>query len=471
MRAVVQRAMSMVEELGQARSEALDGSVPEHSREEVEELAMSLQAAQCNSSRWTGQYALFDRLLQLAGPIDAFFRGNPSDGSLRPSEMQAIREAVSILDPASEALAETLSEGGNAGGGGIGDGVRGGGAAAAAAAAAEPAKAVLLGEAIGLHANLHQSFVYPAQDIRSTDERDGPLSSRQVEDLTPEAQEMLGALGKGMEESGLGRASEDAEAASLLLDPAFKTCCPNSCANGGSVLKLRALTVVTAELRAFEGTVEEAYDEGGVGPRSALSSSSPAASPPALPQRPGGGAGAGGGGAGGGGAAFMKLSRLDKMRQAQTMSLGRSRAAGEGDAGGAPRRPRAEEAVAELGEYMLEPVGRRQSLLEFWRLNGSGGRGAGAGPGVGAERTVPPARWPHLGLLARLHAGVDATSRQGKRHFGSLDLGSAMGVLQKSMPPKKVEQMVLVKLNSHLVREVAEQRERAVIAALRGLHG
>ena len=51
MRAVVQRAMSMVEELGQARPEALNSSVPEHSREEVEELAMSLQVARCNSSR------------------------------------------------------------------------------------------------------------------------------------------------------------------------------------------------------------------------------------------------------------------------------------------------------------------------------------------------------------------------------------------------------------------------------------
>lgn len=381
--------------------------------------------------------------------------------------MQAIREAVSILDPASEVLAETLSEGGNAGGTGVGAGGRGKGASAAAAtaaaAAAAPATAVLLGESIGLHANLHQSFVYPAQDIRSTDEKDGPVSSRQVEDLTPEAQELLGALGRGMEESGLGRAGEDAEAASLLLDPAFKNCCPNSCANGGSVLKLRALTVVTAELRAFKGMVEEAYDEGGVGPRVAALSPSASASSPALPQRAGEGRG-------GGDAAFMKLSRLDKMRQAQTMSLGRSRtgAGGGGDgSGGAPRRPRAEEAVAELGEYMLEPVGRRQGLLEFWKLNGSGSRGAGAA----TERMVPPARWPHLGLLARLHAGVDTTSRQAKRHFGSLDLGSAVALLQASMPPEKVEQMVLVKLNSHLVREVAELRGRAVIAAARGHHG
>ena len=359
--------------------------------------------------------------------------------------MQTIREVVSILDPASEVLTETLAEGAGGAGGATG--------------------AVLLGEAIGLHANLHQSFVYPAQDIRSSDDKGGELSSRPVEDLTPGARELLLVLGAGMEENGLGRAGEDAEAASLLLDPAFKNCCPNSCANGGSVLKLRALTIVTAELRSFEGTVEEAFDDGGVGPRAAFSPSVPASSassPASLPQR---GGGAGAVGSAGGGAAFAKLSRLDKMRQAQTLSMGRSRSGGGGGGDtGAPRRPRAEEAVTELGEYMLEPVGRRQGLLEFWKLHGSGARGGGV------ERTVPPARWPHLGLLARLHAGVETTSRQGKRHFGSLDLASAVDVLRATMPPRKVEQMLMVRMNSHLVREVNELRGRAMIAAARGHH-
>lgn len=145
----------------------------------------------------------------------------------------------------------------------------------------------------------------------------------------------------------------------------------------------------------------------------------------------------------------MKLSRLEKMRQAQHLALGHgdSRRAG-GGAGGALGADdggwRAEDAVRELGEYMLEAPSKKHDLLAYWKLHGTDTLDSGTG------QVVLPARWPHLGLVARLYAGVDTTSRQGERHCGD-GLAAAVDRLQRSLPPSEVEQMVILRLNKMLV--------------------
>lgn len=305
------------------------------------------------------------------------------------------------------------------------------------------APGVFLAESIELHANLHCSFIYPLQDIRtensvgSESETGGGTAafiSKRVADLTPEAQALLGAVAEAMEDNGLGRAREDTEAVSMLLDPRFKQCCASTCVDGGNDLKLRALTAVTSQLRRFKGPAEASVDAGG--------------------RQTGGGGGSGG-----------AVSRLDKMRQAQKMEAEAAAAGGDGSSsspGGAAGNGTAggrlaEDALAELREYMLEPAGKRHELLPYWKLNGTDTRDSGTG------QVVLAARWPHLALLARLYAGVDSTSRQAERHFdGGTDIGVAVGSLQRSgMPSWRIEQMVLVRLNKHLVPEVASFSRRA----------
>lgn len=281
---------------------------------------------------------------------------------------------------------------------------------------------------------------------------EGRLCSTRVENLTPEAQALLGAVAEDMEESGLGRAREDTEAAAMLLDPRFKQCCASTCVDGGNALKLRALTAVSSQLRKFRGPAEAA----GVGAGAGAGGGNGAA-PPAQQQE-------------GGGTAVV--SRLEKMRQAQKMEAvaavtpGGLRAGGGGAAAAAAGTGAAnynadgqghrvaEDALAELGEYMLEPAGKRHELLPYWKLNGTDTRDSGTG------LVVLAARWPHLALLARLHAGVDSTSRQGERHFGGgTDIGAAVSLLEWSgMPPWRIEEMLLVRLNRHLVPDVSDFR-------------
>ncbi|CAM9428259.1 unnamed protein product [Ectocarpus sp. 4 AP-2014] len=526
MRDVVRRAVSMVEVFEHWRPEGGvfaaataaavgSGSGPattlETVRVEVEELAAALARVRGSNTRrvaarcagvsavrvWTDSHALFERLLQLAGPLNAHFRQTPTDRSLQPSEWQAIREAASILEPALEVLAKVHArdegemEGEMEGEEGRRAAERVGTSAAAAAGAAardkKKPRGVFLAESIELHANLHCSFIYPLQDIRgdalaTAAKGEGvaaapamvaaaaaavPFCSKRVAELTPEAQALLEAVAQGMEESGLGRAREDTEAVSMLLDPRFKQCCASTCVDGGSALKLRALKAVSSQLRKFRDPASEAGGgQGGAGHGGGGAA--------AARQEPGAAAAAGGGGA-------RPVSRLDKMRQAQKMEAaaagaaaaaggaggpapppgenGAGGAGGGGGGGGAPGEVDnrlSEDARAELEEYLLEPASKRHELLSYWRLHGTDTLDSGTG------EVVLAARWPHLALVARLYAGIDSTSRQGERHFGGgsgggAELGAAVRSLQRGgMPPWRIEQMLLVRLNRHLVPEVVD---------------
>ncbi|CAM9768796.1 unnamed protein product, partial [Hapterophycus canaliculatus] len=358
MRDVVRRAVSMVEIFQHwrprdgASSAGPAAAALETVRSEVEELAVALTRTRGANARRS--HALFERLLGLAGPLTAYFRGNPSSLSLHPSEWQAIREAASILEPALEVVAKVHAEkepgegeGGRAaaeppGGAGNhqagsaysnGDGVVGAASRAAAAAGKrkKSAPGIFLAESIELHANLHCSFIYPLQDIRTGNSgsemetgagvggdggaaADGAFCSKRVGDLTPEAQALLEAVAEAMEDNGLGRAREDTEAVAMLLDPRFKQCCASTCVDGGNELKLRARSAVTSQLMKFKGPAEAGGDAGG--------------------RQSGGGRSGGGRGAAqrqeAGGA--MAVSRLDKMRQAQKMEAEAAAAGGDGSA-------------------------------------------------------------------------------------------------------------------------------------------
>lgn len=363
-------------------------------------------------------------------PLEAYFRSNPVVSPLLPSDWQTIREVVSILDPAVEVAASLGSD------------------PASRAACLDqdpqgqakdvrPAEGISIAETVNLFANLNQSFVFPTQDIRVGADRDGPLLSKRVEDLTPEAKLQLDILAKGMEESGLGRARDDVESISMVLHPRLKACSQSACVDGGGELKTRALAAINAHLRKFQGGGGSELDP----------------SPPSSTF-----------GQGGSVPGATKMSRLDKMRQMNDLTLGASAVQSDSSAGGlngggggcgggtsSALVGAAADATRELWEYMAESsetsTAAGRGVLPFWRLHGTDTLDSGTGS------VVLSARWPHLGLVARLFAGVEAISRQEERHFGG-GVCVAVKALRSVMPPWRVEQMVLLRLNQHMLPEI-----------------
>ena len=61
---------------------------------------------------------------------------------------------------------------------------------------------------------------------------------------------------------------------------------------------------------------------------------------------------------------------------------------------------------------------------------------------------------PYLAFLARLYHGVEATSCQAERKFSAL--ANLIGDLRSSMLASKVERMMFIWLNKHMVDEVRD---------------
>ena len=87
-------------------------------------------------------------------------------------------------------------------------------------------------------------------------------------------------------------------------------------------------------------------------------------------------------------------------------------------------------------------------LLNAWKSYATDGVDAKTG------NIITPARLPHIGLLARLHLGIDATSCQAERNFSALS--ALLGDLQSNLGRRKVEMMRLLKLNQQLIPGLAD---------------
>ena len=64
------------------------------------------------------------------------------------------------------------------------------------------------------------------------------------------------------------------------------------------------------------------------------------------------------------------------------------------------------------------------------------------------------AEMPYLAFIARLYLGIKATSCQAERNVSAL--GHVIGHLRCYMLVRKVEHMMLIRLNRHFVAEVRE---------------
>ena len=283
-------------------------------------------------------------------------------------------------------------------------------------------------------------FTDEGQDIRCLDPWDGAKASVPTIQLQPVTWTLLTVLAADMSRRKLGSATETPAKINLRLDPRFKTCCLNVCLNGGPELQAQVAADVKESFSYFHGyTKEKSEGQGTATPSPSLSGG-------------GGGAAGGGVGEGGGGdstpagaeapaAPVPERSRREKIRRAKSAKIARTETASS-----AVRETREDAALREYGEYMKEVAliddDPAFTALEYWQPRAVDGLDK-------SGNVVVPARWPHVGLVARLYLGVDATSCQAERNFSALRL--IVSDLRSKSSPGKVEKTVFVRLNKHLI--------------------
>ena len=101
------------------------------------------------------------------------------------------------------------------------------------------------------------------------------------------------------------------------------------------------------------------------------------------------------------------------------------------------------------------------NVLDFWNRRGTDSLCPTTG------KVTSPAEMPFLACIARLYLGIEATSCQSERNFSAL--AHLIGDLRSNMLAYKVERMMFIRLNRHLVDEVraldaAVEQARARVA-------
>ena len=100
--------------------------------------------------------------------------------------------------------------------------------------------------------------------------------------------------------------------------------------------------------------------------------------------------------------------------------------------------------LAEPGQLDVDTF----NLLEFWNRRGIDS----VCPTT--STVTSPAEMPYLAFVAQLYHGIEATSCQAERIFSAL--AHLIGDLRSNMLASKVERMMFIRLNRHLIDEVRE---------------
>ncbi|CAM9594131.1 unnamed protein product, partial [Ectocarpus sp. 6 AP-2014] len=98
-------------------------------------------------------------------------------------------------------------------------------------------------------------------------------------------------------------------------------------------------------------------------------------------------------------------------------------------------------------------------VLGFWNRRGTDSVCATTG------NVTSPAEMPYLAFIARLYLGIEATSCQAERNFSALS--HLIGHLRRNILSRKVERVMLTRLNRHLVDEVRELDDAVALARAR----
>ena len=150
-------------------------------------------------------------------------------------------------------------------------------------------------------------------------------------------------------------------------------------------------------------------------------------------------------------------SRMQRRRKQRLFEAGASGGSGDGESTPPGTPSHKVMLTQELTRYVAEGVHADTddfSLPGFWLRRSS--------PTLaeGTTTSVAPAEMPHLGLIARLYRGVEATSCQSERNFSSLSF--LLASLRSTMGTFKVEQMMFLRLNQGFIPEVKKAYQEMV---------
>lgn len=245
--------------------------------------------------------------------------------------------------------------------------------------------------------------------------KDAPPESVPLSSLMNAAQTFLRVIVGDMERRHLGAAGTTLESVALYLDPRTKGCGPDVCTNADAGIKTRAIK----ELARRADGMANGKDAAQFPPDNFSASSEP---PPAKKPR-------------------SKLEQLELSRARRVRAAGHE---GGHDSSSSQRG----KLRRELEEYEASPEiggGDGFDLLKFWKDKGM--------PKIDEHgKVMQRARWPILSMVARVYHSINGTRCLAERNFSQLSLSA--DELRSSLAPRKVEQLLFLRLNKTHIKEV-----------------
>ena len=143
------------------------------------------------------------------------------------------------------------------------------------------------------------------------------------------------------------------------------------------------------------------------------------------------------------------LSRLEEQREARVSA----EANGGGDSGSAEPQAAVTGRRVLIGREVLVYLAEQRQLdVDAFNLVGFWNRRGTDSVCPTMSTVTSPAEMPYLAFIARLYHGIKATSCQDERFFPAL--AHLIGDLRSKMFASKVERMMFLRLNRHLIHEV-----------------
>ena len=252
-----------------------------------------------------------------------------------------------------------------------------------------------------------------------------PTESTQVVELTLEVQGVRKILLWVIEVKGVGKASLKVGRLCALLDPRRKVLGADQLVNGSAALRTR-----TEE--DLKGVVAEFVDV-----QTQPSAPVPAPMLDVKPAEPA--------------PKKKRLSTLEERREARV----RAATGGGGDSGNAEPQAAVTRRRVLIGREMLVYLAEQGqldvdtfNLIWFWNRRGI----HSVCPTT--STVTSPAEMPYLALISRLYHGIEAASFQAGGIFSALT--HLVGEPRSRMLASKVERIMFIRLNRHLVDEVRE---------------
>ena len=347
---------------------------------------------------------MMDRLLAFKKPISEYFRQHPQKApKLTSHEWTVINEVCSLLDDVSEATIRMQ---------GAGD--------------THVSQVVfVMTKVIAMIKQKSHPIRVPNATALPLPSGGIPTESTQVAELTLKAQDVREVLLEVMEDKRVGKASLKVKRLCALLDPRRKVLGTDQLVNGSAALRTRAE-------EDLKGMIFDFADA-----RTQPSAPAPAPVLDVEPAEPA--------------PEKKRLSRLEERCEVRV----RAAAGGGGDSGNAEPQATVTGRRVLIGQEVLVYLAEQGQLdvdvfniLGFWNRRGTDS----VCPTT--STVTSPAEMPYLAFIARLYHGIEATSCQAERNV--LALAHLVSDLRRRMLARKVERMMFIRLNRHLIDDVCE---------------